>query len=88
LATSHDSLGRWVGIRGIGKMKNPDLIPDLIVALNDENCRVRDAAIRALCYHERPAAEALPILAQLSDCDNRCTPGLVDQAMRKIKSGK
>jgi hypothetical protein len=45
------------------------MIPELAARLRDDDCRVRDAAIRALCRHGNAAASALPVLVEISHRD-------------------
>jgi len=84
LARSEDPVARWVGVRGLGKLKDTEVIPDLVERLRDDECRVRDAAIRALCGHGNAAASALPSLIEIFHEEDRCTPELVGKAIRKI----
>jgi HEAT repeat protein len=84
LSRSEDPVARWVGVRGLGKLKDTEVIPDLVARLRDEDCKVRDAAIRSLCGHGNAEASALPVLIEISRQEDRCRPGLVDKAIRKI----
>ena len=74
-------------MRGLAKLKDAEVIPDLVARLRDDSCRVRDAAVRALCGHGNGAASALPSLIEISHQEDRCTPGLVGKAIRKIGKG-
>gem|GEM_PF-4166478 len=87
LARSEDPVARWVGVHGLGKLKDTEVIQDLVERLRDDECRVRDAAIRALCGHGNGAASALPSLIEIFHEEDRCTPGLVGKAIRKIGKG-
>lgn len=84
LIYSDDLVGRWVGARGLGELRAPEIIPELILLLKDENCRVRDAAIRALCAHGSDASVALPALKEIDSAGDKCTPRLVEKAIRRI----
>jgi len=86
LARSADPVSRWVGARGLARLQRSDIVLELIPLLQDDQCRVRDAAIRGLCAHASSAQEALPALVALSASADRCTPGLVSKAIQRIGS--
>lgn len=84
LLNADDPWVRRTGIRGLGRLGNTEDIPLLIDLARSEECRIRDAAIRALCRFKDAAREALPALRALSSAGNRCNHKLLRNAIACI----
>jgi HEAT repeat protein len=83
LLTSKDVDVRWWAVRALAGFEQSDeIIPELVVALDDESSEVRQAAAMALCHHPRPQA-VLPLIQALSDPDT-LTAKLASNALALI----
>ncbi|MDQ7780410.1 MAG: HEAT repeat domain-containing protein [Planctomycetota bacterium] len=56
----------------LGAIKSARPVPDLIKAMNDDDDRVKDAAMQALGEIGPPAAEAVPALVEMMRCSQAC----------------